>query len=57
MPEHGLSARLRTLDALHLAIALDLRDNGIADAFVTADSLLVSLGRAEGLTVVNPLES
>ena len=54
--KHGLSARLRTLDALHLAIALDLRSNGIVDTVVTADKLLVSLGRAEGLTVIDPLE-
>ncbi len=54
--QHALSKRLRTIDALHLAVALDLRDTGVVDAFVTADGVLVSLGRTEAITVIDPLE-
>lgn len=54
--QHALTKRLRTLDSIHLAVALDLRDTGLVDSFVTADGLLVSLGRTEGMTVVNPCE-
>jgi predicted nucleic acid-binding protein len=53
---HSLRERLRTADALHLAIALDLRETGIAEAFVCSDAPLVAVARAEGMTVVNPLE-
>jgi hypothetical protein len=54
--DHGGTVRLRTLDAMHLSMALDLQEKQIAETFVCADAALVQVARAEGLTVVNPLE-
>lgn len=55
--KHGLTTGLRTLDALHLAISLDLHTNGTIDQLVSADSVMVTLARIEGLPVINPLDS
>jgi predicted nucleic acid-binding protein len=44
--------RLRTLDAIHLATALDLRD--AVDVMLTYDKLLVEASRVVGLTVAFP---
>ncbi len=55
LAKYGLQQRLRSLDALHLGIATDLRDLDHIDVLVTADGLLESVGRSEGLAVVNPL--
>ena len=49
-PAHNL----RTLDALQLAVALDLRAQGLVSQFVSADNSLCSLAAAEGLSVINP---
>ena len=49
--------RLRTLDALHLAIALDLQKSGRIDVLVSADTAMVTVAKAEGLAVSNPLDS
>jgi len=54
--KHGTTARLRSLDAIHLAVAMDLHQMKIVDDFVCADSILVQLARSEQLTVINPLE-
>ena len=54
---YGPTVRLRTLDALHLAIALDLQTRGLAQNLITADSAMVSVGSREGLTIINPLSS
>jgi predicted nucleic acid-binding protein len=53
--KYGPTLKLRSLDALHLAIALDLREWGHVDTLVTADATLDKLGRNEGLSVNNPL--
>jgi predicted nucleic acid-binding protein len=53
--KYGPVQKLRSLDALHLSIALDLRERGHVDTLVTADATLDKLGRNEGLTVHNPL--
>jgi predicted nucleic acid-binding protein len=45
---------LRTLDALQLAVALDLRSRGLVTQFVCADQRLCTIAAAEGLIVVNP---
>jgi predicted nucleic acid-binding protein len=50
----GLAQSLRTLDALQLAVAIDLNAAAPLDAFVCADANLCSIATAEGLTVVNP---
>lgn len=52
--KHGPSRRLRTLDALQLAVALDLRTKGALDQFICADKVLLGIAAREGLTVVDP---
>ena len=51
---HGFTHRLRTLDALQLAVALDLQDQGRLEYFVAADKALLAVAELEGLPVVNP---
>jgi hypothetical protein len=45
---------IRTLDCLHLATALDLRNRGAVNAIVCADLRLIAAAQAEGLAVINP---
>lgn len=45
---------LRTLDALQLAVALDLRNHGLVARFIRADQRLSAIAAAEGLSVENP---
>jgi hypothetical protein len=45
--------RLRTLDALQLAVAIDLRSRGPSVTFVCADVVLCALAKSEGLSVIN----
>ena len=52
---HGSTIRLRTLDALHVAIALDLDSRGLAKNLITADTAMSKVGALEGLDVINPL--
>jgi predicted nucleic acid-binding protein len=52
--QHGLARRLRTLDALQLAVALDLRARGMIDLLVSSDQHLLAAARAEGLAVFDP---
>lgn len=47
-------SRLRTLDALQLAVALALAYRGMLDRFVCADQPLCDTAIAEGLRVINP---
>ena len=54
LSDYGLRKRLRSLDALHLGIAIDMRNVGHIDTLVTADAVLEDVGRQEGLTVLNP---
>lgn len=51
---HGFTYRLRTLDALQLAVALDLAAEGLVDHFVVADQSLGEVASLEGLVVINP---
>jgi hypothetical protein len=51
---HAFSHRLRTLDALQLAVALDLADQALLDCFVVADASLGEVAVGEGLKVINP---
>jgi len=48
---------LRTLDALQLAVALDLKAQGLLDFFVCADEILCQVAEKEGITVVNPVKN
>lgn len=54
LQQHGLAHALHTLDALQLAVALDLRRRGTLDEFVTTDRVLLVVAAAEGIPVVNP---
>ena len=51
---YGYAQRLRTFDALQLAVALDLRDVNLADFFVAADKALLDCSIAAGLRSINP---
>jgi hypothetical protein len=51
---HGLVRRLRTLDALQLAMAVELWENETIDHFVVADQHLVDAAQVEGISVINP---
>jgi hypothetical protein len=52
--QHGLTRSLRTLDALQLSVALDLRRRGVLEYFVCADNSLCSVANEEGLLILNP---
>lgn len=52
--KHSFSRRLRTLDALQLAVALDLAAQGLLDFFVAADRALLDVAALEGLAVSDP---
>jgi uncharacterized protein len=51
---HGPTQSLRTLDALVLAVALDLKAQGLLDHFVCADRRLLAIALTEGLLVIDP---
>jgi predicted nucleic acid-binding protein len=55
-PQPG-QLRLRTLDALQLAVALAVHQHTPLDSFVTADDNQGSAARAEQLTVLNPAQA
>jgi predicted nucleic acid-binding protein len=55
LQQHGLVHGLHALDAIQLAVALDLRRRGIVDKFVTADQVLLAVAPLEGILVLNPL--
>src|SRR5580704_11232828 len=46
--------RLRSLDAIQLSVALDLRSQGLADSIVTADRAVQDVASLVGLAVLNP---
>ena len=50
---HGFGYRLRSLDALQLGVALDLRDQGLGRTIVAADVTLGEVATREGLLVLN----
>lgn len=51
---YAFDLRLRALDALQLAVALELRNQKLVDHFVAADPVLCEVGRLEGFPVINP---
>jgi predicted nucleic acid-binding protein len=54
--QYGPTQRLRTLDALQLAVALDLRGKGLLDQFICADRVLLAIAAGEGLATIDPEE-
>lgn len=51
---HGPHSRLRTLDALQLAVALYLQKRGLVEIFVCADKALCRIAESVGFAVSNP---
>jgi len=51
---YAFSLRLRSLDALQLAVALELRNQNLVDHFVAADAILCEVAGLEGFSVINP---
>lgn len=54
---YAFGSRLRTLDALQLAVAIELRNQELVDHFVAADAILCEVARREGFSVINPENS
>ena len=51
---YGDRKGLRTLDALQLAVVLDVQERAGVDALVVADTALAEISRMEGIEVINP---
>jgi predicted nucleic acid-binding protein len=51
---HGPTRRLRTLDALHLAVAIGLHRTSAIDGVVSADRDFLAVAAAEGLPIFDP---
>jgi predicted nucleic acid-binding protein len=54
--QYGTDQGLRTLDALQLAVALDLHRRNLLDHFVCADAILCRVTLAEGISTFNPVQ-
>jgi len=54
---YAFTSRLRALDGLQLAIALELRNRKLLDHFVAADAILCEVAGLEGFSVINPEHS
>lgn len=54
LKKHAPTRALRTLDALQLAVAMDLKEHGRLGTFVVADETLADVATQEGITAVNP---
>lgn len=55
--KYALHDGLRTLDALQLAVAMELLHRNQLDLFVAADERLLQVATAEGLPTLNPASS
>ena len=54
---YAFDSRLRALDALQLAVALELWNQKLVDHFVAANAILCEVARLEGFAVINPEQS
>jgi predicted nucleic acid-binding protein len=54
---YAFASRLRALDALQLAVAVELRNQGLVDHFVAADAILCEVAALERFSVINPEHS
>ena len=52
--QYAHDLRLRAMDAIQVAVALALKNQGSVDHFVTADKVLCNVAAMEGFSVVNP---
>jgi len=54
LSQYGVTDGLRTLDALQLAVALDLQQSGHVDVLVAADQRLCRISALAGCPALNP---
>jgi predicted DNA-binding antitoxin AbrB/MazE fold protein len=54
---HAVERGLRTLDALQLSVALDMKGRGAASELVTSDKKLGAAAAFEGLSLVDPTQT
>ena len=54
LDKHAPTRGLRTLDALQLTVAVDLKEQERLHYFVTADARFGKVAESEGITVLNP---
>ena len=52
--KYAFDKRLRTLDAVQLAVALGLKNQSLIDHFVAADAALCAIAGLEGFSVLDP---
>ena len=52
--QYAFRYRLRSLDALQLAVALSLNRQSMVDHFVASDKILCEIATLEGFSVINP---
>ena len=52
--QYSTQSRLRTLDAIQLAVSMRLHQRGALTHFVCADQVLCDVGEMVGLQVINP---
>lgn len=52
--KYGMTRSIRTLDAIQLAVAIDVESRHGIDHFVCADTNLCIIAAAEGFAVINP---
>jgi predicted nucleic acid-binding protein len=55
--KHAVAKRLRTADAIQLAIAIEISQSRNVEFFVCADRVLCDVARSEGLATIDPLHS
>jgi hypothetical protein len=51
---YAFELRLRAMDALQLAVALELRNQKLVEHFVAGDAILCEVAALEGFSVINP---
>lgn len=56
LQEHGATHPLRSLDAIQLAFAIELRDHRDATTFVSADTHQLHVAQKEGFETLNPIK-
>jgi predicted nucleic acid-binding protein len=54
LAQYAFDLRLRALDAIQIAVAIGLKDQGLLDQFVAADKVLCEVAAMEGFAVLNP---
>jgi uncharacterized protein len=54
---HAVSRSLRTLDALQLAVAVELHRRGVVSELVASDKNLCEVAALEGLPFINPIQT